>query len=274
MDVKGIFKFSSDIRQVKGMHKKAKYIEVGIIACLIILAAVAIFSFRARYGGNTLVVYFSRVGNTDFSEDVDAVSSASLRRERSGRLVGNAEVLANDIHDFTGADIHEIQVRDVYPEDYEQTVDRASEERNQNTRPELLNYVDNMQEYDNIILIYPVWWSTVPMPVYTFLEEYDFAGKTIVPIATHKGSFLGNSVSDLKQVLPQSDVKNGIAVSGGSVDFLKYWIIGALTGIVLLFYAIGMAKKCKENPVKARAWNICAVVSMLVAVICVIKLLL
>lgn len=112
------------------------------------------------------------------------------------------------------------------------------------------------------------------MPVYTFLEEYDFAGKTIIPIATHKGSFLGSSVSDLKQILPESHVKNGIAVSGGSVDFLKYWIIGALAGVVLLFHAIGMAKKCKENLAKARAWNICAVVSMLVSIICVIKLLL
>lgn len=255
------------------MRKKTKYIAVGIVACLIILAAVVIFSFRARYGKNTLVVYFSRVGNTDFSEDVDAVSSASLRRERSGKLVGNAEVLANDIHDFTGADIHEIQVRDVYPEDYDQTVNRASEERNQNTRPELLNHVDNMQEYDNIILIYPVWWSTVPMPVYTFLEEYDLAGKIIVPIATHKGSFLGSSVSDLRQALPQSDVKNGIAISGSSVDFLKYWIIGVLAGIILLIFSINMMKQYKENPVRYKIWFLCAVVSLVVIVVCIVKLL-
>ncbi|MDE6852758.1 MAG: NAD(P)H-dependent oxidoreductase [Lachnospiraceae bacterium] len=255
------------------MRKKAKYIVLGIVFLLFVLVVAAIFRFRARYGENTLVVYFSRVGNTDFSEDVDAVSSASLRKERSGKLVGNAEVLANDIHDFTGADIHEIQVRDAYPQDYEQTVDRASEERNQNTRPELLNHVDNMQKYENIILIYPVWWSTVPMPVYTFLEEYDFAGKTLVPIATHKGSFLGNSVSDLKQALPQSDVKNGVAISGSSVDFLKYWVIGVLTGMILLIFFIHMMQQYKENPVRYKIWFLCAVISLVVIVICVVKLL-
>lgn len=255
------------------MRKKVKYISAGIAACLIILAIVIIFTFKARYGNRTLVVYFSRVGNTEFSNDVDAVSSASLRRERSGKLTGNSEVLANDIHGFTGADVHEIQVRDVYPEDYEQTVDRASQERNQNERPELVNHVDNMEDYDNIILIFPVWWSTVPMPVYTFLEEYDFAGKTIVPIATHKGSFLGSSVSDLKQALPQSDVKNGIAISGSSVDFLKYWVIGVLMGIILLILSVGMVKKYKDNPVKSKAWLGCAVAGLVLTVVCIMKLL-
>lgn len=130
-----------------------------------------------------------------------------------------------------------------------------------------------MEDYDNIILIYPVWWSTVPMPVYTFLEEYDFAGKTIVPIATHKGSFLGSSVSDLKQALPQSDVKNGIAISGSSVDFLKYWVIGVLIGIILLILSVGMVKKYKDNPVKSKVWFGCAVVGLVLTVVCVIKLL-
>lgn len=111
------------------------------------------------------------------------------------------------------------------------------------------------------------------MPVYTFLEEYDFAGKTIVPIATHKGSFLGSSVSDLKQALPQSDVKNGIAISGSSVDFLKYWIIDVLAGIILLIFSINMMKQYKENPMRYKMWFLCAVVSLVVIVICIVKLL-
>lgn len=255
------------------MKKKVKYVAAGIAVCLIILVIAFVFYFKAAYGNRTLVVYFSRVGNTEFSDDVDAVSSASLRRERSGKLAGNCEVLANDIHGLTGADIHEIQIRDVYPEDYDATVDRASQERNQNVRPELVNHVDHMEDYDNIILIYPVWWSTIPMPVYTFLEEYDFAGKTILPIATHKGSFLGSSVSDLKEALPQSNVKNGIAISGGSVDFLKYWIIGILAGLLLLVWSAAMTKKHKENPVKSRIWFACAVAALVLIIICIIKLL-
>lgn len=111
------------------------------------------------------------------------------------------------------------------------------------------------------------------MPVYTFLEEYDFAGKTILPIATHKGSFLRNSVSDLKQMLPESNVKSGIAISGSGVDYLKYWIIGVLVGIILLILSAGMVKNYKENPVKSKVWFVCAVAGLLLIVVCVIKLL-
>ena len=75
-----------------------------------------------------------------------------------------------------------------------------------------------MDDYDVIFLGYPNWWGTIPMPLYTFLEEYDFSGKTIIPFCTHEGSRLGSSVQDITALCPQSTILDGLAVRGGNVS--------------------------------------------------------
>lgn len=105
--------------------------------------------------------------------------------------VGNTEVVARMIQKATGSDSFRIEAVNPYPKDYHETTDVAQKEQRTDARPELTAHVENMDAYDVTLLGYPTWWGTMPMPVFTFLEEYDFAGKTIVPFYTHEGSSLG-----------------------------------------------------------------------------------
>ena len=141
---------------------------------------------------NILVVYFSHSGNT--------------------------RVIANQIHEKVGGDIFEIVTVNPYPMDYDAVVDQAKQEQEDNYRPELATKVENMDSYDVVFIGYPNWWGTMPMPVFTFLEEYDFSGKTIIPFCTHEGSGLGRSVEDITKLCPQSTILDGLAIRGSSVE--------------------------------------------------------
>lgn len=164
---------------------------------------------------NILVVYFSRVGITDLSEAVDAVSSASIV-EQDGSYYGNATILADMIVDKTGADSFQIITEAVYPTAYRDTTDLASIEQNENARPALSSHVQNMDQYDYIFLVYPNWWGDLPMPVYTFLEEYDLSQKVIAPLATHGGSGLSQTEQTIAD-LTGATMVDGLAVSAGAV---------------------------------------------------------
>jgi flavodoxin len=176
---------------------------------------------------NILVAYFSRVGISSFSEDIDAVSSASLRVGDEG-LIGNTKVIADMIQIAVGGDLFQIVTAKTYPEDQGKTSDIALEELRDNTRPELVTHVENMDDYDVIFLGYPNWWGTMPMAVFTFLEEYDFSGKTIIPFCTHEGSRLGRSVEDITSLCPQSTILDGFAIRGANVvdaqDDVTAWL--------------------------------------------------
>ncbi|HBC91494.1 MAG TPA: flavodoxin, partial [Pelotomaculum sp.] len=140
---------------------------------------------------NILIAYFSRTGNT---------------RE-----------IASQIHERVGGDIFEIVPVDPYPTDYDTVVDQAKQELEQGYRPPLKTKVENMDSYQVVYLGYPNWWGTIPMAVATFLESYDFSGKTIVPFCTHEGSRLGRSVEDITELCPQSTILEGLAIRGSSV---------------------------------------------------------
>ena len=102
---------------------------------------------------------------------------------------GNTAIVAEIIAEQTGADLFEIKVvNDDYPNKYNALIQRAKQEKMANIRPELTGKVENFDEYENIFVGYPNWWSDMPMPVYTFLDSYDFNGKTIIPFCTHEGS--------------------------------------------------------------------------------------
>jgi flavodoxin len=131
---------------------------------------------------------------------------------------GNTREIANQIHERVGGDIFEIVTVDPYPDDYNACVDKAKQEQDDNSRPELATKVENMDSYDVVFVGYPIWWETMPMAVFTFLEEYDFSGKTIIPFCTHEGSGLGSSVEDIKKLCPNSTVLEGLAVRGSNVN--------------------------------------------------------
>lgn len=147
----------------------------------------------------TLVVYFSRVGNTDFPQDVDAVSGASVMRDKAtGEIFGNAEMIALMAQDATGGDIAAIRTEKIYPADYGETTKIAKAEFASDNLPALKTPVPDVSSYDTVVLVYPLWWGTLPMPAASFLANCNLAGKTVVPIVTHGGSGSGESLAAIK----------------------------------------------------------------------------
>jgi len=155
--------------------------------------------------GKTLIAYYSRRGENYVNGIIKDLS------------VGNTETMANKIAVSLDADIFRIETVSDYPEDYTETTNVAMLELNANARPKLKSSIDNIGEYDMVFLGYPNWWGTMPMCVCTFLESYDFSGKTILPFCTHEGSGLGHSEKDIVKFCPDSDVKKGLAIRGSRV---------------------------------------------------------
>ncbi|MDR1903037.1 MAG: flavodoxin [Treponema sp.] len=134
---------------------------------------------------------------------------------------GNARVLAGQIAEEAsnqgfGADLFEIKTATAYPDAYNECIEAAKQEQNSNARPALsggANLAANMAQYGTVVLCYPNWWGTLPMGVFTFLEAYDFAGKTIYPLVTHGGSRFGRSLDDIKKLCPRAVIGEGLSVS-------------------------------------------------------------
>lgn len=145
---------------------------------------------------NTLIVYFSRTGTT--------------------------KDLAEKIHNKIGGDIAEIVPVNPYPEDYNQCVDQAQEEINADARPEYTVSIDNITKYDTILVGYPIWWSSVPPVVRTFLDNSDLSDKTIMPFCTHGGSGISGSMSDIKKLCADSNITDGLDES--SDDKVDAWL--------------------------------------------------
>ena len=160
-----------------------------------------------------LIAYFTRVGNTDFSDDIDAISSASLNLQ-DGELTGNTEIVASMIQQETRGELFRIETEKTYPFDYDELLDYGRKELDEDSRPTLSSHVENMDEYGVVFLGYPNWWFDMPMAVYSFLDEYDFTGKTIIPFCTHGGSGFSNTVATLEEYLPDSNIAEGFEVYG------------------------------------------------------------
>lgn len=127
---------------------------------------------------------------------------------------GNTHIIADMIVEEVGADSFEVVRVTPYPEEYDACTDEAKAEKNDNARPELTAEVDNFSDYDIVFLGYPNWWGDMPMPVYTFIESYDFSGKTVIPFCTHAGSGLSGTVGTLKDKLGNATVLDGFAIAG------------------------------------------------------------
>ena len=130
---------------------------------------------------------------------------------------GNTREIANQIHKSVGGDIFEIQSVKPYPHDYDAVVQQVRQELESGYKPALKTKIENIKSYDLVFIGYPNWWGTVPAPVRTFLSEYDFSGKTIVPFCTHEGSGLGQSATDISKHCPKSTLLGGVAIRGRDV---------------------------------------------------------
>lgn len=122
--------------------------------------------------------------------------------------------MANIIHELTGSDIVEIEVEEPYSSVYNEVTARARQELDKDIRPALVTRVENMDEYDTLIVGTPIWSSRLAPPVKSFLAMYDLAGKKIVPFCTHGGSGMAQSVDNIRSVCPDSEILQSLAVSG------------------------------------------------------------
>ena len=153
------------------------------------------------------------------------VSGRSMQKEtNAGKVLiayfswgGNTRGIAKEIAVQTGADLFEITCVEPYSKDYNTVLEEAQRDQNAQARPKLADQVENMEQYDTILLGYPNWWASIPMPVASFQEEYDFKGKTIIPFCSHGGRF-GQSLTVIAKLTPDAVIGEGLAVSysGGS----------------------------------------------------------
>lgn len=134
---------------------------------------------------------------------------------------GNTEVAACIIKEFIDADVFRIEQIQEYAKDYNTCIAQAKEDQRRDARPELKAYPDSIAGYETIYLGFPNYWSTMPMAVFTFLEHFDFSGKTIKPFCTHEGSGMGGSEKDIRRLCPDAKVEKGLAIRGGSVKQAK-----------------------------------------------------
>ncbi len=193
------------------------------LAALLFVGTMAIAEDAVGAKDNrTLVVYFSVAENSA----ADAVSSASIM-EWNGETVGIISALANMIRDRIGGDLYSIDTSVEYPNTT--IIDFAAEEQDRGDRPELLNHLENLDNYDTIIIGYPLWWYDLPMVMYSFFDEYDFSGKTIVPFCTHNGSRFSGTIETIEELEPNATViKDGFTVNerdvGQSAEDVADWL--------------------------------------------------
>ena len=140
--------------------------------------------------------------------------------------VGNTEKVANMIAQATGADLFKIEQVTPYAADYETCIAQAKKDLQSKARPELEKLPDSIDQYDEIYLGYPNYWGDMPMAVYTFLEHFDWTGKTIHPFCTHEGSGLSSTERKIEKTCKGAKVTRGLAIHGSSVDGAKATVEG------------------------------------------------
>lgn len=188
-----------------------------LILPLCLLLLLAAFPAAAQESPSILIAYFTWAENTviddqeaslasalehydnmgDTHSGADATSSASLL------MPGNTAVMASHIQRLTGGDLFSIQVEQPYPSNYDDCLDRAAEELDDGVRPALKTHVEDMDAYDVVFLGMPNWWYSCPMAILTFVESYDFSGKTVIPFVAHGTGGISGSVRDMSASLPQ-----------------------------------------------------------------------
>ena len=130
---------------------------------------------------------------------------------------GNTSILAKMIAEKTGADLFEIKPAKAYPKEYKPATEIAKTEKEEKARPEIVGTLPDMEKYDVVFLGYPIWWSDLPMAVYTFLEKENFKGKTIIPFCTHEGSGIGNTEQFIKDTT-KANMKQGFEMRGATAQ--------------------------------------------------------
>ena len=166
-----------------------------------------------------LVAYFSRTG--------DNYEVGNIEK-------GNTAIVAEMVAEKTGGTLFEIKPVKEYPAGYKECTEVAKQEQAENARPEIATKIENLQEYDTIFLGYPIWWSDFPMLIYTFLEQNDFNGKTIIPFCTSAGEYMTGKEMQIPQIAKVSMIAQGLGIRGKECqenpesvkEKVVYWING------------------------------------------------
>ena len=185
-----------------------------IIAAVLVIIAGGVFTLLRLTGGSHTAI------DRDPEPEVSGNSNVLVAYFSWS---GNGQQMADWIAEETGGDLFRILTEEPYGDDFDSTASRAQTELNNETRPALSTHIDPevMAGYDVIYLGFPIWWYDLPMPVWSFLEEYDLSGKTIIPFFTHNGSSSGaSSISTVAELCPDSTVLTDdyFTYSGNNVD--------------------------------------------------------
>lgn len=172
------------------------------------------FSAPAETGSESLVVYFSWSGNT--------------------------ENVAKSVQSQTDSDIFEIVPATSYSDDYDTVLDVAQEEQKENARPAISGSIENIDQYDVVYVGFPNWWGDMPMILYSFFDEYDFSGKTIIPFNTHGGSGFSGTISTIKELEPNAEVLDGKSISRNDIQDAEQEIVDWVNSLDL--------KQAEEQP--------------------------
>ncbi len=177
-------------------------------------------------GSNILIAYFTAGENSD----VDVVSSASVTTV-DGEAKGRLRAVADMIQTQTGGTLFSIQTSVDYPGDGGALIDYAAEEQEEDARPELTSHIENPDDYDVIFVGYPTWWYDMPQALYSFFDEYDFSGKTIIPFNVHNGSRFSGTIETIQDLEPDAEViTDGFTVSerdvAGAAGDVADWLGG------------------------------------------------
>lgn len=151
-----------------------------------------------------LVAYFSWAENAIQSEDIDAVTSPSVTAP------GNVAQLASWVSGETGGDLFSIQVKEPYPADWDGCLERANQEKKDDTHPVLKNAVEQIENYDTIYLGYPNWWYSCPMALLSFFDENDLSGKQVYLFCSHGTGGLASSVKDISAAIPDAEISDHV----------------------------------------------------------------
>ena len=164
----------------------------------------------------TLIAFFSRADENYFGGAMRYVK------------VGNTEIVVNHMKDMIDADTFKIEMKEPYSPVYMTCIDEAKKDLKAKARPELVSMPESIDEYDTVILAYPNYWGTYPMAVATFLDSFDFSGKTILPLCTNEGSGMGSSERDIRKACSGADVKAGLPITGSraqdSAGAVEKWL--------------------------------------------------
>lgn len=185
---------------------------------------------ETQESGKSLVVYFSMPETTDPDNMTQEEDNSVVVID--GEVLGNTQYVAYVIQENTGADIFRIEPETPYPTDHDTLVDLAAEEQDNNARPAIKDSIEDLEQYDTIFIGYPNWWGDMPMILYSFFDQYDFSGKTIVPFNTHGGSGFSNTISTIAELEPSAEVnEDGFTVSRNNVQEAEQDIISWLNDL-------------------------------------------